>query len=207
MFGRGAIEGAGEEICRLGGRRALVLCTPQQVAQAQALVDQIGDLGAGVFAEAAMHTPMDVTAKAVNAWKSAGADCVLSLGGGSTTGLGKAIAARTGAPQVVIPTTYAGSEVTPILGETEGGFKTTRRGPEILPETVIYDPELTDTLPLSLTVTSGLNAMAHAAEGVYAQDGSPIFTLTGIEGLKALKSALPALVANPSDREGRDLAL
>jgi maleylacetate reductase len=207
VFGRGAIAQAGEEIRRLGCRRALVLCTPQQVAQAQALAAQIGELGTGLFAEATMHTPVDVTAKAVDAWKLAGADCVLSLGGGSTTGLGKAIAARTGAPQVVIPTTYAGSEVTPILGETEGGLKTTRRGPEILPETVIYDPDLTDTLPLSLTVTSGLNAMAHAAEGVYAQDGSPIFTLTAIEGLKALKSALPALVANPSDREGRDMAL
>lgn len=207
LFGRGSIAQASEEIRRLGGRRALVLCTPQQMQQAQALEAQIGDLGAGVFAGAAMHTPVDVTAKAVDAWKSAGADCVVSIGGGSTTGLGKAIAARTGAPQLAIPTTYAGSEATPILGETENGLKTTRRGPEILPETIIYDPDLTDTLPLNLTITSGLNAMAHAAEGVYAQDGSPIFTLTALEGLKALKAALPALVSNPSDREGRDLAL
>jgi len=207
VFGRGSIRQAGEEIRRLGCRRALVLSTPQQVVQAQALATQIGDLGAAVFAEAAMHTPVDVTGKAVDAWKSANADCVVSIGGGSTTGLGKAIAARTGAQQVVIPTTYAGSEATPILGETEAGIKTTRRGPEILPETVIYDPDLTDTLPLSLSVTSGLNAMAHAAEGIYAQDGSPVFTLTAIEGLSALKTALPALASNPLDREARDLAL
>jgi maleylacetate reductase len=207
LFGRGGIAKAGEEIRRLGCKRALVLCTPQQAAQAQALDAQIVDLSAGIFAEAAMHTPVEVTSKGVAAWEAAGADCIISIGGGSTTGLGKAIAARTSAPQIVIPTTYAGSEVTPILGETKDGLKTTRRGPEILPETIIYDPDLTDTLPLSLTITSGLNAMAHAAEGVYAQDGSPIFTLMAIEGLKALKAALPALVSNPSERDGRDLAL
>lgn len=207
VFGRGSLVQADEEIRRLGCRRALVLATPQQAPQGEALLAQIGDLGAGLFAHAAMHTPVDVTAKAVEAWRSARADCVASLGGGSTTGLGKAIAARTGAPQIVIPTTYAGSEATPILGETEGGLKTTRRGPEILPETVIYDPNLTNGLPLALTIASGLNAMAHAAEGVYAQDGGPVFTLMAVEGLRAFKTALPALAANPSDAQARDLAL
>lgn len=207
VFGRGSIAQAGDEIRRLGCKRALVLSTPQQARHGQALLAQIGDLGAGLFALAAMHTPVDVTAKAVEAWKAANADCVASLGGGSTTGLGKAIAARTGAPQIVIPTTYAGSEATPILGETEGGLKTTRRGPEILPETVLYDPDLTDGLPLALTIASGLNAMAHAAEGVYAQDGGPVFSLMAVEGLRAFKTALPALAADPTDKQARDLAL
>ena len=207
VFGRGTLAQAGEEIRRLGAGRALILSTPQQAGQAKALADSLGPLAAGLFGGAAMHTPVAVTETALAAYHGAGADCVLALGGGSTTGLGKAIAARTGAPQLVIPTTYAGSEVTPILGETENGVKTTRRGPEILPETVIYDPDLTDGLPLAMSVTSGLNAMAHAAEGVYAQDGSPVFTLMAVDGLRALKAALPALMLDPADREARDTAL
>lgn len=207
VFGRGGIARAGDEVERLGGRRALVLSTPQQAGQARSLADALGGLSCGVFDGATMHTPVEVTAKAVAVYREAGADCVVSLGGGSTIGLGKAIASRTGAPQLAIPTTYAGSEVTPILGETEGGVKTTRRGAEILPETVIYDPDLSDGLPLGLSITSGLNAMAHAAEGVYAQDGSPVFTLMAVEGLRALRDALPGLAADPKDRAARDAAL
>ncbi|MFV0243648.1 MAG: maleylacetate reductase [Qingshengfaniella sp.] len=207
VFGRGTMAQAGEELVRLGTSRALVLSTPQQAGQARALADALGPLAVGLFDGAAMHTPVDVTARAMAVYDQTGADSVVALGGGSTIGLGKAIAARSGAPQLVIATSYAGSEVTPILGETENGVKTTRKGPEILPETVIYDPDLTDGLPLPMTISSGLNAMAHAAEGVYAQDGSPIFTLIAVEGLGALKGALPRLVADPQDRDARDEAL
>ncbi|MBO9423077.1 maleylacetate reductase, partial [Labrenzia sp. R4_2] len=167
----------------------------------------LGSLSAGVFAKATMHTPVDVTDEAMEAVKSAGADCIVSLGGGSTTGLGKAIAYRTDLPQVVIPTTYAGSEVTPILGQTEGGRKTTVRGDSILPEVVIYDPELTMGLPLGMSLTSGLNAMAHAAEALYAQDRNPVSSLMAAEGLAAFKRSLPALVADSSDADARADAL
>lgn len=207
VFGRGSRHRAGDEVRALGATRALVLCTPQQRTVAERVAERLGGLGAGLFDGAAMHTPVEVTGRALDALADSRADCVVAVGGGSTTGLGKAIAARTGVPQVVVPTTYAGSEVTSILGETEKGLKTTRRGPEILPEVVLYDPELTDTLPVALTVTSGLNAMAHAAEGVYARDGSPIFTLMAVEGLRALREALPALVRDPADPSGRDRAL
>ena len=121
IFGRGTLAQVGDEVRRLGHGAALVLSTPQQKAQAEALAEALGDLSRGVFAEAAMHTPVDVTARAVDAYGQSGASCVISLGGGSTTGLGKAIATRTGADQVAVPTTYAGSEMTDILGETEGG--------------------------------------------------------------------------------------
>ena len=154
-----------------------------------------------------MHTPVAVTDEAVATLISTGADGVVALGGGSTTGLGKAIAARTDVPQVVVPTTYAGSEVTPVLGETEHGIKRTRSGSEILPETVIYDPALTDGLPVPLTVTSGLNAMAHALEGLYARDGSPIHSVFATEGLRAFRDALPALRRDGGNHEARDLAL
>ena len=134
IFGHGALARTGDEIRKLGHGRALVLSTPNQRLDAEALSKRLDPLSAGVFAEAAMHTPVEVTEKALAAFKASGADCVVSLGGGSTTGLGKAIATRTGADQIVIPTTYAGSEMTDILGETSGGEKTTRRDPSILPE-------------------------------------------------------------------------
>ena len=207
IFGHGTVAQTGAEIERLGRKRALVLSTPNQKADAEALAGRLAALSGGVFAEAAMHTPVQVTEKALSAYEASAADCVVSLGGGSTTGLGKAIATRTGADQVVIPTTYAGSEMTDILGETAGGEKTTRRDPSILPETVIYDVDLTRSLPPSLTVTSGLNAMAHAAEALYAPDRNPIVSLMAADAIRALCLALPAIARNPDDRDARASAL
>ena len=207
LFGPGTSARAGEEIAGLGCARALVLSTPFQKAVAEALASRLGTAAVAVFAEATMHTPVEVTLRAVDAFKAAGADCVVSLGGGSTIGLGKAIARRTGCAQLVIATTYAGSEVTPILGETENGLKTTVRGPEILPEVVIYDPDLTLGLPVGMSVTSGLNAVAHAVEGLYARDRNPITSLQAVEGIRALRDALPAIVAQPGNADARGAAL
>jgi hypothetical protein len=203
IFGHGTVAQTSAEIERLGRKRALVLSTPNQKAEAEALAGRLNSLSGGVFAEATMHTPVDVTEKALAAYEASAADCVVALGGGSTTGLGKAIATRTGADQVVIPTTYAGSEMTDILGETAGGEKTTRRDPSILPETVIYDVDLTRTLPPALTVTSGLNAMAHAAEALYAPDRNPIISLMAADAIRALCHALPVIARNPDDRDAR----
>jgi len=154
-----------------------------------------------------MHTPVEVTARAMAAFTAAEADCTVALGGGSTIGLGKAIAWRNDAMQFVIPTTYAGSEVTPILGQTENGVKTTVRNAKILPEVVIYDPDLTLSLPVSLSITSGLNAIAHAVEGLYAQDRNPITSWMAVEGIRALKEALPVIVKTPRDSAARAQAL
>lgn len=207
LFGQGMRERLGDEIRRLGRSRALVLSTPIQKAEAEVLAEKLGPLAAGVFAGAVMHTPVEVTEKALAVFAGQGADCVVSLGGGSTIGLGKAVARRNGTDQFVIATTYAGSEVTDILGETHGGVKTTVRGPDILPETVIYDPELTTGLPVAMSVTSGLNAMAHAVEALYAQDRNPITTMMALEGIRALRDALPAITVTPGDIEARSQAL
>lgn len=207
IFGHGTIAETGAEVERLGRGRAVVLSTPNQKAEAEALSARLGPLSAGVFSNATMHTPVAVTEAALAVFRASGADCVVALGGGSTTGLGKAVATRTGADQVVIPTTYAGSEMTDILGETAGGEKKTRRDASILPETVIYDIDLTLTLPPSLTVTSGLNAMAHAAEALYAPDRNPIITLMAGEAIRALTGALPAITKDAGDREARAAAL
>jgi maleylacetate reductase len=132
---------------------------------------------------------------------------LIAIGGGSAIGLAKALALTTHAPIVAVPTTYAGSEMTDILGETAGGRKRTRRDPAILPETVIYDVALTMGLPPALTATSGLNALAHAVEALYAPDRNPVLTLMAGEGVRALGSALPALADAPADREARTRAL
>ncbi len=207
VFGHGTLAQVPDEVARLGRSRALVLSTPHQEAEAQALAATLGDRAVGVFAGAAMHTPVEVTEQAAAAYAAAGADCVVSLGGGSTTGLGKAIAVRTGADQVVIPTTYAGSEMTDILGETAAGEKTTRRDPAIRPETVIYDVDLTLTLPVDLTVTSALNAIAHAMEAMYAPDANPVTTAMARDALPAFARAMPRLVQDAQDRAARADAL
>jgi maleylacetate reductase len=207
IFGQGSLSQLGAEVSRLGAKRVLVLATPFQKADAERIQAQLGDAAAGIFAGAAMHTPITVTEAAMAAFSESGADGVVAFGGGSTIGLGKAIAWRNDTPQIVVATTYAGSEVTPILGETAGGLKTTRRDPRILPETVIYDPELTLGLPVPMSIASGLNAMAHAVEALYAQDRNPIASLQALEGIKALKAALAGIVQAPADIEARSLAL
>ena len=130
-FGAGALRHLSDELAAIGGTRALILSTPFQKDDAEHLAARIGSAAAGVFAEARMHTPIDVTKRALQAYADFDADCIVSFGGGSTIGLGKAIAWRNDAQHLVVVTTYAGSEVTDILGETEDRVKTTRRDPRI----------------------------------------------------------------------------
>lgn len=207
ILGSGMLEKLPEEMERLGLRKALILSTAAQRPDALRLQQMLQNASAGIFCEAAMHTPVDVTARAVAVARSTDADGIVAIGGGSTTGLSKAIALRTGLPQIVIATTYAGSEVTPILGQTESGIKTTIRDPRILPDVVIYDPDLTLTLPVSMSVNSGLNAIAHAIEGLYARDRNPVSSLMAVHGIRALHAALPKIRNNPGDREARAEAL
>jgi maleylacetate reductase len=207
VFGSGTLAQTGEELAALGAKKALVLCTPFQEDDAKQLADSLGSRSAGVFAKAAMHTPVEITDEALAAVKLSGAECTIALGGGSTTGLGKAIAWRTDLPQIVIPTTYAGSEMTSILGETKDGLKTTFKDPKILPEVVIYDVDLTMSLPPALSATSGMNAIAHAVEALYARDRNPIISLASADGIRALASALPRIMQNPDDTDARSDAL
>lgn len=195
IFGHGTIHKLSEELSRLSASRPLLLSTPEQTQQVEKLSDILKGQIAGVFSQAQMHTPTDVTQRACEL--AASADAVVSIGGGSTIGLGKAISIRTGLPHIAIPTTYAGSEVTPILGETSDGRKETRSDIKILPATVIYDVDLSLTLPIGLTATSGVNAMAHAVEALYAENTNPIVNLLAIEGIKSLATALPEIVGNP----------
>ncbi|CAG1018657.1 maleylacetate reductase [Burkholderiaceae bacterium] len=207
VFGAGALQQLAAEIERLGAKRALVLSTPEQADSARRVAELLGERSAGIFARAVMHVPVEVAREARDEARRVGADCAVAIGGGSTTGLGKAIALDSGLPIIAIPTTYAGSEMTPIYGLTEAGVKKTGRDARVLPRTVIYDPELTLTLPVGLSMTSGLNAIAHAAEALYAHDGNPIVSLMAEEGIRALAAALPVLHQAPQDLNARGDAL
>ena len=198
IFGRGKISEVANEAQRLGMKRPLVITTAQQSDSAKSIITSTAGVG---FAGAAMHTPVNVTEQAMAIMKNENCDGTIALGGGSSTGLGKAIALRTDCPQLVIPTSYAGSEMTNILGETSDGNKTTKRDAKIQPESVIYDPDLLATLPDHFAATSGMNAIAHAVEGLYAVDANPIVSLMAEEGIRALAVALP------KGKSGHDEAL
>ena len=207
VFGAGSLNHLEREITALGAGRALVLATPEQAAQAEDLAKRLGQRCAGVFARAVMHVPVETARQARDEARRLHADCAIAIGGGSTTGLGKAIALESSLPILAIPTTYAGSEMTTIYGITEGGLKKTGRDARVLPKTVIYDPELTLSLPPALSATSGMNAIAHAVEALYAVDGNPIISMMSEEGIRALAQGLPGVMKNPQDIEARTLCL
>ncbi|MDF5871380.1 maleylacetate reductase [Pseudomonas aeruginosa] len=207
VFGDGALQHLGEEIEKLGAERALLLSTPDQRELAERLAGLLGSRSAGVYPEAVMHVPLEVARAARAEAARRRADCCIAVGGGSTIGLGKAIALESGLPILAVPTTYAGSEMTPIWGLTEDRLKKTGRDTRVLPKTVIYDPQLTLSLPPAVSACSGMNAMAHAVEALYAEDADPIIGLMAEESIRSLAQALPRVVEHPADREARGQAL
>jgi maleylacetate reductase len=208
VFGRGTLGRIADEVRQLGCNRAYVLSDAHHTgAAATRLLQLLGDRAVGLSTDAAMHTPVEVTERVLLRLRATLPDCLVSLGGGSTTGLSKALALRTDLPQIVIPTTYAGSEATPILGQTEQGRKTTLRSPKVLPRVIVYDVDLTLGMPARLSVVSGMNAMAHAVEALYAKDGNPITSMLAEQGIAALAGALPLIAADPQRVEARSDAL
>jgi alcohol dehydrogenase class IV len=207
VFGVGSLNKLPDEIDRLGAQRALILATPEQNDQAISVASRLGVRAAGVFAKAVMHVPIETANAARDEAKRLRADCCVAVGGGSTTGLAKAIALVSELPIVAVPTTYAGSEMTPIWGLTEGGQKKTGRDIRVLPRTVIYDPMLTLTMPPALSGTSGMNAISHCVEALYAEDANPIISLMAEEGIRALGRSLKTVVREPDNLEARSDAL
>jgi maleylacetate reductase len=203
VFGPHSVDHLPNELEQLGARRALVLSTPQQVKLASDLSDRLGSRSAGLFPHAVMHVPIEVAQKAIEEARQLGVDCIVAAGGGSTIGLAKAIALHSAVPILAIPTTYAGSEMTPIYGLTDAGLKRTGRDRRVLPKTVIYDPLLTLELPTAMSISSGFNAIAHAAEALYAENANPVTSLMAEEGICALTRGLPGVKANPRDIDSR----
>jgi maleylacetate reductase len=207
VFGVGCLEKLPEEIERLGATRALVLSTPEQHKEGQLMVDRLGSRAVGLFDQAVMHVPIEIAQQAREQAKVLGADCCVAVGGGSTTGLAKAIALVSTLPILAIPTTYAGSEMTPIWGITESGLKKTGRDARVLPKTVLYDPTLTVTMPTMLSATSGMNSIAHCVEALYSKDANPIVSMIAEEGIRALAQGLPVVVQDPTNLDARSNAL
>jgi maleylacetate reductase len=208
LFALGAARRSlGSEIARLGITRLLLISTTAEAELANDIASPFGDRIAGTFSDVHPHVPVGVAEAAQSSAEEVGAQALLSVGGGSTTGTAKAVALRTGLPIIAVPTTYAGSEMTPVWGLTEGGEKRTGVDSRVLPRVVVYDPELTFSLPVGLSSVSGLNALAHCVEAFWAPGRNPITSLMAEEGIAALVQGLPGVVDRPLDPTARSRAL
>lgn len=208
VFSPGASrEKLAEELDRLSAEKVLLVATEHEQELAGELSAPLGDRVTGIFTDVRPHVPVEVAEAARETAQEKEADCLLSIGGGSTTGTAKAIALETGLPIVAVPTTYAGSEMTPIWGMTENKRKQTGNSLNVLPKVVIYDPELTFSLPDFITGPSAMNAMAHCVEAFYASGANPITSLMAEEGIRALARGVPVAVENPEDIDGRSETL
>jgi maleylacetate reductase len=208
VFGLGvARRDLAAEVDRVGGRRVLVVASTRDQPLVDELTAPLGDRVAGRFTGVRQHVPIEVAEAARGMATDLAADCVVCVGGGSAIGTAKAIALDRPVPIVAVPTTYAGSEMTPVWGLTEGGRKTTGRNLSVLPATVLYDPELTVSLPAAIAAPSGVNALAHCVEAMWVPATSPIAALMAEEGIRALAGSLPAVVADGSDLDARSGAL
>jgi len=207
IFGTDSLQRLPEELDKLGFSRALVLTTPNQTRDGEAITELLGNRAVGLFDQAVMHVPAATVEQAIAEVERLKADCTVSLGGGSTTGLGKALALKLDLPNIVIPTTYAGSEMTNIWGITDQGRKVTGRDNKVLPTLTIYDPKLTLSLPAKFAGPSGLNAMAQAVVNVTSGTLNPIVANMALAAVRALSRSLPKVVADPNDLDARAEAL
>lgn len=207
IFETGALQRLPGEVDKLGKNRVLVLTTANQKEQGEEIVKLLSGRAVGLFDQAMMHVPADTLAAAAEMAKELKVDCTVALGGGSTTGLGKALAAREGIDNIVIPTSYAGSEMTNIWAVTEAERKVTARDDCVVPTLTIYDPELTLTLPPTFAAVSGLNAMAQAVVNVATDKPNPIISSLAVDGIRALSHSLPLIINDPENMDARAEAL
>lgn len=191
------------EVDRLEVRRLLLIATRRERPLAEELAAALGDRVVGVFDEVRPHVPNDVAERARGVAAQLRADALLSIGGGSTTGTAKIIALQSDLPIVAVPTTYAGSEMTPVWGMTTEARKETGNDRRVLPKVVVYDPGLTGSLPASITGPSAINAIAHCVEAFYAPGANPITSLIAEEGIRAIARGVPIAVGEPENLDGR----
>lgn len=207
VFGAGRVTEVGAEVERLGGQRVMLISDGQAAAIAAAVTEQLWSRLALAWDEVAQHVPVQLAERARAAATAADIDCVVCVGGGSSTGLAKALALSHSMPIVAVPTTYAGSEQTAIYGLTGGRHKQTGKNPVVLPKTVVYDPELTVGLPPQVTGPSAFNALAHSVEALYAPGHNPVTSALALEGVRAIHQSLPTVMASPGDVDARGTLL
>lgn len=207
VFAAGALARVGDEVARLGAGRVLLIAGASQAQAAAAVRRDLAGRLAGFIGETAMHVPILLAEAARATAREAAADVIVCIGGGSATGLAKAVALDVEIPIVAVPTTYSGSEMTAIWGITEAGEKRTGRDIRVLPRTVIYDPELTHGLELAIAAPSGINAIAHCVEALYAENANPVTSMMAVEGISAMAGGLRAIARDGGDADGRARAL
>ena len=227
IFGTGSLSRLGEAIERFGWQR-LLLCSSASLRQDGTIATIERALGkrlVAVFDRTQSHVPQSQVAEAVEVAEQGEVDAIIGLGGGSSLGIAKAVSfaleerrrnrsARLSSPViqplvpvVAIPTTYAGSEMTPLNGVTRQvdgvARKLTISDVRIVPKLVIYDPRLTLSLPPSLTASTGINALAHCMEALYSITRNPLSTAAAVSGVRAIMRARPRCYAAPGDLEAR----
>lgn len=203
VFGAGAADRIGEEVARLGARRALVVSTPGRSVLAERIAGRLGDRCIGVLPEAVSQVPIELARRGQQKAREMDADCLVSVGGGASIGLGKGIALDLAIPVVAMPTTYSGSEMTGFCGITIDGVKRMHKSLRMLASTVIYDPTLSLSLPLDVSAASAMNALAHCVDVVYVPTASPVTVQAAVEGARVIMSALPRVARDPGDIEAR----
>jgi len=206
-FGSGSVKNINSELDKLGFSKALILSTPGQTVNAEIILSLLGDKAVGLFDKAKMHVPAATVEQAALSASELKADCTISIGGGSTTGLGKALALKHDLPNIAIPTTYAGSEMTNIWGITQNDRKVTGRDNCVVPNLIIYDPELTLSLPAHIVGPSGINALAQAVVNVATDTQNSMVTLMAREAIRSISEFLPKIIADPADIEARSKVL
>lgn len=206
LFGAGqAGNHLADEVERIGSQRVMVITSGSARDAAKQITQQI-DVALH-YDDVVMHVPIETAEQARGAAAEANIDLLVCIGGGSATGLAKAIALTSGIPIIAIPTTYSGSEGTNVWGLTEAARKTTGSDDRVLPTTIIYDSDLTASLPVDLSVASGLNGMAHCIDALWGPRADPINVALATEGIRALAEGLSQIVENPQGTNGRDQAL
>ncbi|GAB2725260.1 maleylacetate reductase [Nocardioides pakistanensis] len=194
-----------EEVDRLGVSRLMVIATETQQPVAHRIAD---GLPVAVWHHGvAMHVPAAVAEDARRIARVHDVDALVSVGGGSTTGLAKAVALTTGLPVIAVPTTYSGSEATDVWGLTGDGRKRTGTDRSVLPRAVVYDATLTVSLPVEMSIASGLNALAHCVDSMWAPRADPINGALAVEGIRAVATGLPVLTGDPADLDAREQLL
>lgn len=204
VFGRGTRHDLAKYLDELGAKKVFVISDPNGAEVIASIVGPLSGRVVRIWTDVRQHVPEELAAAARDEVTRVGADSVVSFGGGSSTGLAKAIALSHGLPIVAIPTTYAGSEQTTIYGVTGNRHKQTGSNSIVLPRVSIYDVELTLGLPKNVTGASAFNALAHCVNGLSATGANPVTSAIALEGVRAIVESLPSVMAHPGDVEARE---
>jgi maleylacetate reductase len=205
LFGAGRRRDLAAELSRLG-ERPLLIADEVAVSAASDVHGVVDRLAVASIGQVRQHVPAADADAARSLASDRGADCLVAIGGGSSVGLAKAVALTSGLPILAIPTTYAGSEATPVWGMTQDGVKQTGRDLRVAPRVVIYDPDLLATLPGELAVSSALNALAHCVDVLWAESRTPLTDVTAEQGIRLIAEALPQAADADSQTRARLLA-